>query len=290
VHAQTEVTVAQVRALLAAQMPDLAVLPVKRVALTGPDTMLFRIGLTLVGRFPRLPPAEAQISTLAQWMPGLAGALPLAVPVTKRLGLPGAGYPLRWTVLSWLPGHAAFAGPLDQDAAARTLAGFLRALQAQPAPPGAPLRGDADRLDLRLDALAPFIGQLQGQADPLALAKVAARLRKLPPPVGAPVWVHGDLHPMNLLAQRHKLTGVIDWGGLGLGDPAVDLMIGWTLFDAPARAVLHAALAPAPEVWARARALAFARAVPAIPTFRRANPGFASVMRRTLTRVLDELA
>ncbi len=287
---QKEVTAAQVRALLAGQMPDLAALSLKRVGLTGTDNVLYRIGTGLVGRFPRLPHAEAQISAQARWLPRLAGALPLAVPLTQRFGLPGEFYPFRWAVLPWLPGHAAFAGPLDQTEAAMALARFLAILHSQPLHDDAPRRGNVDRLSLRLDTLGQAIGQFQGEADPLLLAKVAAGMRKLGLYDGNPVWVHGDLHPLNLLAQRRRLTGVIDWGGLGLGDPATDLMIGWTLFDAPARQAFHDALSPSPEAWARGRALAFAKAVAAIPYYRRSNPGFRDVMLRTLSRVLDDIA
>lgn len=287
---QHEITPAQVRALLAAQMPELAELPLKRVGLTGTDNVLYRIGPTQLGRFPRLPHAETQISVQAQWLPRLSLALPLAVPLTLRFGLPGAAYPFRWTVMPWLPGHAAFAGPLDQEVAALTLAGFLKTLQAQPAPEGAPQRGAADRLDLRLNGLAHSIGQFQGEADPVLLAKVAAGMRKLPPQDEPPVWVHGDLHPLNLLALRGRLSGVIDWGSLGLGDPAMDLMVAWTLFDAPARDLFRQAMAPSPAAWARGRALAFAKAVAAIPYYRRSNPGFRDVMRKTLARVLAEVA
>lgn len=287
---QTEVTAAQVRALLADQMPELADLPLRRVGLTGTDNVLYRIGSGLVGRFPRLPHAEAQISAQALWLPRLADALPLAVPLTRRFGLPGEGYPYRWTLLPWLPGHAAFAGPLDQAEAALSLARFLQALQTQPQPDGAPKRGAADRLETRFAALGQYIGQFQGEADPLLLAKVAAAMRRLPPHDGTSVWVHGDLHPLNLLALRRRLTGVIDWGGLGLGDPATDLMIGWTLFDPPARQVFQDAMSPAPEVWARGRALAFAKAVAAIPYYRRSNPGFHDVMLRTLARVLEDVS
>lgn len=285
---ETEVTSAQLRALLAEQMPELAALPLRRVGRTGTDNVLYRIGPELVGRFPRLPHAEAQISVQARWLPDLSRDLPLRVPLTLRFGLPGAGYPYRWTVLPWLPGHAAFTGPLDQDLAARDLAAFLARLQDQAQPAGAPLRGASDRLDLRFAGIGQWIGQFQGEADPLLLARTAARLRKLPPAETSPRWVHGDLHPLNLLAQRQRLTGVIDWGNLGLGDPAMDLMIGWTLFDAPARAIFRQVLAPSSEAWARGRALAFAKAVAAIPYFRRSNPGFRDVMLRTLTRVLED--
>lgn len=287
-NGQTEVTPAQLRALLAEQMPELSGLALRRVGRSGTDNVLYRIGPDLVGRFPRLPHAEAQISVQARWLPDLARDLPLSVPLTRRFGLPGAGYPFRWTVLPWLPGHAAFAGPLDQEQAARDLADFLLRLQAQSPVPEAPRRGDSDRLDLRFSGIGHFIGQFQGEADPLLLAKVAAGLRRLPPPAEPPLWVHGDLHPLNLLAQRRRLTAVIDWGGLGLGDPAMDLMIGWTLFDAPARMVFRQSLAPSPEAWARGRALAFAKAVAAIPYYRRSNPGFRDVMLRTLTRVLED--
>ncbi len=285
---QQEVTAAQVKALLAAQMPDLAGLALKREGLSGTDNVLYRIGSDLVGRFPRMPQAEAQNSRQAQWLPRLSEALPLPVPLAKRFGLPREGYAFRWMVMPWLPGHAAFAGPLEQDAAAVALAGFLKVLQAQPQPANAPLRGDADRLSLRFDSLGADIGQFQGEADPVFLAKIAAGMRKLAPFAGPLVWVHGDLHPLNLLALRGRLSGVIDWGGLGLGDPAMDLMIGWTLFDAPARQVFRQAMDPSPEAWARGRALAFAKAVAAVPYYRRSNPGFREVMLATLNRVLDD--
>lgn len=285
-----DMTPTQVRALLAAQMPDLAELAIKRVGPRGTDHNLFRLGTGFVARFPRLLQAEGQISTQARWLPRLSHALALDVPLTLRFGLPGLGYAFRWTVLPWLPGHAAFTGPLDQSRAAVALADFLQQLQAQPTPEGAPQRGSADRLEARFANLGPAIGQFQGEADPRLLAQVAARMRKLPRHEGPLVWVHGDLHPMNLLASRGRLTGVIDWGGLGVGDPAIDLMIGWTLFDGPARAVFRTAMAPDPDAWSRGRAVAFAKAVTAIPQYRRTNPGYYTVMRMTLQRILDDHA
>lgn len=285
---QHEATMVQVRALLADQMPDLAGFPIKRVSLTGTDHALYRLGPDLIARFPLRFRAEGQISVQAQWLPHLATALPLAVPLVQRFGMPGEGYPYRWAVMPWLHGHAAFTGPLDQMAAAPMVADFLRALQGQPQPEGAPKRGMGDRLDQRFADIGVAIGQFQGEADPVVLAKVAAALRKLPQQSQGSVWVHGDLHPLNLLAQRGRLTGLVDWGGLGVGDPGTDLMIGWTLFDAPARAAFRKALAPAPISWARGRAQAFAKAVTAVPYYRRANPGFHAVMLRTLNRVLED--
>ena len=285
-----DMTPAQVRALLTAQMPDLAELGVKRVGSNGADHSLFRLGTGFVARFPRLFHAEGQISTQARWLPRLSQDVALEVPLTLRFGLPGFGYPFRWTVLPWLPGHAAFTGPLDQTRAAGTLAGFLQQLQAHPTPEGAPQRGSADRLEERFASLVASIGQFQGEADPRLLAQVATGMRKLPRHEGPAVWVHGDLHPLNLLASRGQLSGVIDWGGLGVGDPAIDLMIAWTLFDAPAREIFRTAMDPDLDAWARGRAVAFGKAVAAIPQYRRTNPGYCTVMRITLQRILDDHA
>lgn len=284
------VSAAQAQALITRQMPDLALLPLRRTGISGTDNVLFRLGPDLVARFPRFLAAEAQISTQSQWVARVCAPLPLAAPLTERLGLPGETYPFRWSVLRWLPGHAAFAGRLDQAAAATALAEFLTTLRAQPQPDGAPLRGDADRLALRFASLGPHVGQFRGEADPVVLARIAAAMRLLPAHDGPLVWVHGDLHPLNLLARGGHLTGVIDWGGMGLGDPATDLLIAWTLFDTPAREAFRAALNPSPEAWARGRALAFAKAVAAIPFYRRRNPGFRAVMLKTLDRVLDDCA
>ncbi len=287
---QSIITPAQAQVLIAAQMPDLVGMPLRRGGVSGTDNMLYRIGPNLVARFPRFAEAAAQNSVQAVWLPRISPGLPLAVPTTDRLGLAGEGYPFRWSVLRWLPGHAAFAGPLDQGAAAVALAAFLGVLRGQPQPAGAPKRGDADRLDLRFATLSDHVGQFRDEADPLVLARIAARLRHLPPHDGALVWVHGDLHPLNLLAKGDRLCGVIDWGGMGLGDPATDLLIAWTLFDAPAREVFRAALAPSDDAWARGRAFAFAKAVAAIPFYRRINPGFRAVMLKTLARVLEDCA
>lgn len=284
------VTRTQAEALIARQMPDLAGLPLRRAGVSGTDNVLYRVGPDLVARFPRFAAAEAQISRQAQWLARLSTPLPLAVPLTQRLGLPGEGYGFRWSILRWLPGHAAFAGPLDQVSAATALAGFVLALSAQPQPEAAPLRGEADRLEVRFATLSAHVGQFRDEADPRLLARTAATMRLLPPHDGPPVWVHGDLHPLNLLARGDQLSAVIDWGGLGLGDPATDLLIAWTLFDPPAREVFRAALAPSAEAWARGRALAFAKAVAAIPFYRRRNPGFRAVMLKTLSRVLDDCA
>jgi len=276
------------RALIAAQMADLAHLPLRRLAGGGTDNVIYRLGRDLLIRFPRRPVAEAEIAGLRAWLPGLAPGLGLRAPLILRCGAPGLGYPFAWTICQWLPGRDAFAAPPEGMRAARDLAGFLQGLQALPAPAGAPRRGEADRIDLILAGLPPFIAAFAGEADPGLLRDLVARAAGIPAFAGRPVWVHGDLHPLNLLTWRGRLTSVIDWGGLGLGDPAMDLMPGWTLFDATARESFRRAMNPDPDAWARGRALALAKAVMAIPYYRQSNPVFHAVMRRTLRRVIED--
>ena len=113
-------------------------------------------------------------------------------------------------------------------------------------------------------------------------------MRRLPGHRGPLVWVHGDLHPLNLLTYHGKLSAVIDWGSMGLGDPAMDLMAAWTLFDAPARSLFRQTMDAPDDVWNRARALAFSKSVAAIPYYRTSNPRFRDVMKLTLARVLQD--
>lgn len=270
-------------------MPELAHLPMKRLAGGGTDNVLFRIGRAHLARFPRRAWAEAEIDKLVNWLPRLSQDLPLAVPLVERQGGPDMGYPFRWTLGNFLTGQDAFAAPpADQAEAAMTLARCLRRLHAAPAPAKAPKRGAADRIDLILAGLEPFLDGFAGEADMEALRDRVAQARQAPPQEGRLVWVHGDLHPLNLLTRRGKLVALLDWGGLGLGDPGMDLMPAWTLFDAPARETFRRALHPDPGAWARGRALALAKAVMAIPYYRASNPVFHAVMRRTLERVMAD--
>ncbi len=269
-------------------MPDLAHLPLRRLTGGGTDNVLYRLGRDLLLRFPRRPEAEAEVDRLSLWLPRLTPALPLAAPEVLGRGAAALGYPFAWSLGRFLPGRDAFAAPPEQMRAAVDLAGFLRGLQALPAPPGAPPRGAADRIDLILAGLPPYIAGFAGEADPDRLRALVAAAARSPAFSGPPAWVHGDLHPLNLLTRRGRLTAVIDWGGAGLGDPAMDLMAGWTLFDPPAREVFRRAMTPDPGAWARGRALALAKAIMAIPYYRASNPVFHAVMIRTLDRVLAD--
>ena len=278
-------TARQARALIAAQMPDLAGQPLRRIGAEGTDNVLFRLGPQLLLRFPRLPHAAAQLDLIARFLPTLAPALHLPVPLPLRVGSPGDGYPFPWMVTDWLPGHPA-PPSLTNPGPALALAATLRALHAQPLPTDAPYRA-SDALDRRLAALEAFIPKVT-ETDQKPLFALLTRLRALPPPGEPQVWSHGDLHPLNLLIQRGKLTALIDWGTLGAGDPAMDLLPAFMAFDGAARAAFLDAMAPTEAALDRARAITLAKIVHGLPYYRVSNPAFHAILRASLGRLLAD--
>lgn len=223
---------ALVRALLREQHPDLANLPLSLVD-SGWDNVMVRLGDDWVVRLPRRRQAVPLLRHEQAWLPVLAPRLPLAIPSPLRHGEPGCGYPWPWSIVPWMAGRTADLAPPAANQA-RPWAEFLRALH-RPGPedaPNNPLRGvplaeRAASVEERLErlrnvspAVTPHIVDLWQQA-------LAA------PPDDSPRWLHGDLHPRNILVHRGRLSGVIDWGDVTTGDIATDLASFWMLFDNP---------------------------------------------------------
>ncbi|MFF9410374.1 aminoglycoside phosphotransferase family protein [Streptomyces anandii] len=232
--AEIEITADLVRDLLQEQHPDLAGLAIREVA-GGWGNQMWRLGDELAVRMQRMDPTPELQLKERRWLPVLAPRLPLPVPTPVRFGEPSARFPKHWTVMTWVPGE-----PLDYssisrgDHAADTLAGFLRALHVE-APADAPIsedRGDhpikcTDGFDhffrsVVLDDLADDVRALWDDA-------VAA-----PEWEGPPLWVHGDLHPANVVVSDGTLSGVIDFGDMFAGDPAWDLAAAWVILPAGA--------------------------------------------------------
>jgi aminoglycoside phosphotransferase (APT) family kinase protein len=229
--AEVEIDPALVRRLLAEQQPDLADLPLTELA-NGWDNVLYRLGDDLVVRLPRRRLAAELVLNEQRWLPVLAPRLPLAVPVPVRVGRPSGEYPWSWSIQPWIPGRAAAVSPdLDGPAAARDLGRFLAALH-RPAPadaPANPYRGGplAERREATDERLARFADRL----DVDDLRRRWERALAAPPWSGPPMWIHGDLHAHNLLADRGRLVAVIDFGDITAGDPATDLAVAWSLLE-----------------------------------------------------------
>lgn len=283
--AEADVSAALLRRLLGAQHPDLADRPVTVLA-SGWDNVVFRVGDDLLARLPRRELAARLVSHEQHWLPRLAPRLPLPIPAPVRTGQPGLGYPWPWSIVPYLPGQVAAETPLaDPAVAAASLGGFLAALHT-PAPPDAPanpLRGVplADRTDIVMQNLSVVADQVDGKAARRvwAAALAAPRWRE------RPVWLHGDLHPANILVHGGQLSGVLDFGDLTAGDPAADLSAGWMLLPADCHQAFRAAAGASDASWARAAgwALAFGLVYLAHSAD---NPQLAAVGRRTLGAVL----
>lgn len=252
--AEVGIDIPLVRRLVARQFPQWANLAVEPVESAGWDNTIFRLGPDLAVRLPRRRIGAEQVRKEHQWLPVLAPHLPLTVPVPLGHGVPGEGYPWHWTVCPWLKGELAALRPVaDMGRAATSLACFIAALQAID-PAGGPVhefRGVS--LGARDHNTRSAAAVLQGRLDTVPVLGVWDAALAAPAWPGQPVWMHGDLHPANLLVERGELSAVIDFGLLGVGDPACDLMVAWTYLSADSRDAFRRALAVDDATWSRGR-------------------------------------
>lgn len=287
-EAEVDVTSELLRALLRDQHPDLADLPIDEVA-TGWDNLIYRLGEDLVARLPRRLASAELVLHEQRWLPELAVDLPLAVPTPVRVGVPGCGYPWAWSVCPWIPGvEIERQPPADWLEVARQLGDFLGVLH-RPAPPDAPAnpyRGIP--LPERTERLMAGLDQLGDTVDRARLTKRWAEVVDIEPWGGPPLWLHGDVHPLNLLVHAGRLSGVIDFGDVTAGDPASDLAVAWMLLPQAARPEFRAASGTRYPVddalWSRAQGWAIALGV----AMANGDEPMAAIGRRALHAVLAE--
>lgn len=228
--AEIEIDTALVLNLLKKQHPDLIHLPISLLD-AGWDNVLFRLGDCFLVRLPRRKAAAALIINEQTWLPQLAEKLPLPIPVPCRIGHPTANYPWRWSIIPWLTGVTADRQQPNLFQAKR-LASFLRSLHF-PAPssaPANPVRGVA--LKQRSPSIKPRLERLKSKTDLITPQAIAIWHRALNAPIDVSArWLHGDLHPGNILVENGTIVGIIDWGDLTSGDIATDLASIWMLFS-----------------------------------------------------------
>lgn len=279
-----------IHALLQEFAPELANEPVEHVA-SGWDNEMHRVGAQHAVRLPRREASSKLIENEHRWLPELEDQLPIAIPTPTLAGQPAFGYPWRWSVVPWLAGvPLAHAPMLDQASILQDLAEFLNALHTSapsdaPHNPyrGVPLLDRTEALQSSAEELDPDLAE-----DVLALWE---ELVDTPAWGGDPLWIHGDLHPLNLLVRAGYLSAAIDFGDVCAGDPATDFAVAWMLFDGDDREAFRRALhldgkSVDIHTWNRARAWALSLGATYV-----ANSADSPTLRRignaTLTRVLE---
>ncbi len=272
--------------LLKAQFPAWADLPISPTVSTGTDNAIFQVGLPLVVRLPKVEWAAGQPAREHRWLPFLAAKLPLQIPESLALGLPDLGYPWHWSVHSWVVGTSATRGDLDNPDAAERLATFVAAIGvigasdgpesgAENSQRGVPLVNRDVSVRRALKQLHDEPGIEITQAvwdDALSIAQWSGR----------PAWLHGDLQPSNLIIRDGQLVAVIDFGLMGVGDPACDLMSAWTCFTQASRRIFLSATGADEAALRRGRGWAVSTALIALAYYRDTNPVMAEMSRSTL--------
>jgi aminoglycoside phosphotransferase (APT) family kinase protein len=279
---ELHVDAAVVTALLRAQAPELADLPVRATGAAGTVNRVLRVGDRLAARMPRLPAGGADLRREAAVLPLVAAALPVAVPAPVLLGEPDPErFPAVWAVVEWIDGEVPAPGGVPVDDLADAVEA-LRAIDPVVLP-------DAGRAPA--EAAAPGVRASIGRLTGFDRRAVTARweaARRAPVWDGARVPIHADLLPPNLLLRDGRLVGILDWGGAGAGDPANDLVPAWSCLRGPDRARYRERLGADDGTWARAAGIALAQAVVAIPYYDRTNRPFAALCRATLAELLAD--
>jgi aminoglycoside phosphotransferase (APT) family kinase protein len=280
VHAdELEIDETLVRALLAEQFPRWAKLPLERAG-DGTVNVIFRLGEQLSVRLPRREGPTSEEDRELRFLPVLARSLPVEVPRPVARGRPGVGYPWYWSIHTWLDGELP-TGPLPLEDAVELVVALQR-IDAAGGPEPAGGRG------------RPLSVRDRHVRDALERVHAPGALDLWQRAVGAPewegerVWIHADLDRRNVLVRDGRLTGVLDWGGVGIGDPAVDVMVAWKLVARGDRERFREAIGADGATWLRAQGWALSQALIALGYYTpETNPAIHAEATRWLAEVLS---
>ena len=289
---QLHIGEATVRRLIDEQFPQWRDAPVQSLQTDATVNAIFRVGLGHSARFPLQgnDPASVQAELYRESAASreLVDHSSVPTPVPVAIGTPGRGYPLPWSVQTWIPGQVASpAGAADSADLARDLGVLINGLRSVDTR-GRRFAGGGRGgiLTDQDDWMETCLRNSAGLVDVPGLRQLWAELRTTP--AGAvDVMSHRDLIPPNLLIDNGRLTGVLDGGGFGPADPALDLIAGWHLLDADRRLILRETLGSDDREWQRGKGWAFAQAMGLAWYYRESNPGMSALGRSTLTRLLD---
>lgn len=291
---QVELLPDAVADLVAAQVPELAGLPIARQRSAGTVIAPFRIGQAFLARVPLVPDASdatrERLAAEAAHARALTGRVGIEVPRPIALGEPAASYPGYWSVWTWLPGHSLDVRPVDPMPLATDLARVLQAVAAaSPSPQagwtgggrgGVPL-ADTDQVRVAIERSAHLV-------DGAAATRAWERALAAPPLVAPPSPIHGDPMPGNFLARDDRLAAMIDIAAPVVGDPAADLQPAWVFFEGADRERFLDAMGADEAARERGRGWAFEMAITGLGYYERSNPTFSAMAARTLDRLLAD--
>lgn len=284
---EIEIDIALVKRLLTEQFPHLAKRSITVVRSTGTVNAIYRLDHDLYVRLPRLGTWAESIDREWTWLPRLAPHISLSIPKPLAQGKPTSWYPCPWAIYQWIEGFP-YQDDLisDERQVAYDLVNFILELRSVDGL-GAPRGGRRPLVELDA-ATRTAIASSRDVIDTEAVSAVWARSLESPPWDGKPVWIHGDLLKSNLLVQGGRLFAVLDFGGVGIGDPAADVGPAWSVFNKVGRETFQRALDVDDDTWSRARGYALHQALMIIPYYPKTNPEFVTMAKRTVEEILTE--
>ncbi|MEW2353007.1 aminoglycoside phosphotransferase family protein [Spirillospora sp. NPDC029432] len=278
-----------VERLVRGQFPQWADLPVERLSSGGTVNAIYRLGDALTVRLPLTEGGVEPLQREARWLPKIAPALPVTIPTVAATGEPAEGYPWRWSIHQWIPGENPIEGRLTEpELLARDLAEFVKAMRGVgiEGGPGAARGGPLATVDAETRTAIEELRHTDEPFDADAATAAWQDALAAPPWTARPCWLHSDLMPSNLLVVRGRLVAVLDFGTLGVGDPACDLIPAWNLLPAMARDVFRDAVDVDDATWTRGRGWALSMALVQLPYYRDTNPVISANARHVLREVL----
>ena len=285
---EIEISVSLVKKLIREQFPKWADLPIEPVPSMGTDNALFRLGDTTQIRLPRIDWAANNIDKEFTWLPQIASFIstPITTPLYK--GNPIEEYPYHWAIYDWLEGENPKSCCADCGSDfVENLANFLKETREINLP-DSPRASRGTPLIKRDEPTRKALKELAGVVDTRLAAHIWDNALKIPYWDKPPVWVHGDLLPGNILIKDGKLSGVIDFSCMGLGDPACDLIVAWNLLDAKRRMLFRDLLPVDENTWIRGQAWAMSQSLLILPYYKDTNPGLVETANYTLEEIFSD--
>lgn len=280
------------QSLIDRQFPVWSYLPLKKIDSAGTDNSVYRLGDEMAVRFPVSVSAAEQITKEHSWLPKLS-SFAVAIPVIIGAGQPATEFPFPWSVVNWIDGKDAVSENVsDWLKMAEDLGQFVSVLRGQNtlgAPTAGKHNGYRGTALVNLDQVARYaMNDLEDIFDKACLLKIWEQALGIEPWAGAPVWIHGDIHAANIIVRNGSLAGIIDFGLMGVGDPACDLALAWSLLPTHARDVFRAAANVNEPTWQRGKGWGLYIGVIALSYYRERNAILSGIAETAISAVIED--